>query len=243
MPRGRERYTRGVALAGIVHAGAILALFIAGAATDTYFLGIGGPGPRGGGGGGGGSVIRLVDLPPMDRAGQVPAVETPPTEPVELQLPTPNLQPVLETNSLFTDPVPTGPIVPGARLGQGPGTGGGAGAGSGSGGGVGSGAGTGVGAGEGPGTGGEGGSVLPPEPELMIVPPTDRPRSVRGRTFEVHFWVDASGAVTRVEVDPEIEDGDYRRRFLEQMQRYRFKPARTLDGTAVNGHLIVDITL
>jgi hypothetical protein len=244
MPQGRERYTRGVVLAGAIHAGALVALVLGGAAADQYFSAIGGPGPRGGGGGGGGSVVRYVELPPMARtAGQVADAATAPSEPIELQLPTPHLMPALETESRLGEPVLTGPVVPALRIGQGAGSGGGPGAGSGSGGGVGSGVGSGIGSGEGSGTGGEGGSVLPPQLDLMIVPPTDRPRSVRGRTYEVRFWVDAAGVVTRVEVDPDIEDREYRRRFLEQMRRYKFRPARTLDGEAVNGHFVAQITL
>jgi cephalosporin-C deacetylase-like acetyl esterase len=73
--------------------------------------------------------------------------------------------------------------------------------------------------------------------------PADRPRSVRGREFAVHFWVDRRGRVTKVEVDPQIEDGDYRKKFLEQMYQFQFTPARTLDGQPVDGHIVIPITL
>jgi hypothetical protein len=84
--------------------------------------------------------------------------------------------------------------------------------------------------------------VLPPEPKFIIVP-ADRPKSVRGREFAVHFWVDARGRVTKVEVDPEIEDREYRRRFLDQMYQFQFTPARTLDGRPIDGHIVIPITL
>jgi TonB family protein len=136
-----------------------------------------------------------------------------------------------------------GQVAAAAAIGRGAGTGGGPGAGTGTGGGVGSGQGTGVGSGVGPGSGGgEGGSVLPPEPKFIIVP-ADRPGSVRGREFAVHFWVDRQGKVTRVEVEPEIEDAEYRRKFLEQMHQFQFTPARTPDGRPVDGHIVIPITL
>jgi hypothetical protein len=59
----------------------------------------------------------------------------------------------------------------------------------------------------------------------------------------VEFWVDASGRVTRVDVRPEIEDADYRRRFLDRMRQFQFNPARTLEGQPVNGRLIIRIAL
>ena len=84
--------------------------------------------------------------------------------------------------------------------------------------------------------------MLPPEPKFIIVP-ADRPGSVRGMEFRVHFWVDRRGRVTKVEVDPDIEDAAYRRKFLNQMFQFQFAPARTLDGRAVDGHIIIPITL
>jgi hypothetical protein len=133
--------------------------------------------------------------------------------------------------------------IPATVDGAGLGTGSGPGAGTGTGGGVGSGTGAGVGSGEGPGTGGgEGGAVLPPEPKFIIVP-ADRPGSVRGKKFSVHFWVDRTGKVTKVEIEPEILDAAYQRKFLEQMYKFQFTPARTLEGTPVDGHLIIPMTL
>ncbi len=241
IPRSRERFGGGVALAAIVHGGFIAAIVLAAISSHEVLRSIGGPGPRGGGGGGGGSVVRYVDLPAVLTAGAAiaQAVEAPA---VELQLPEPDVARVATAAPRVELRQVTGPLVAGLRVGSGSGTGGGPGAGTGTGGGVGSGQGTGVGSGEGPGSGGEGGSILPPEPKFIIVP-ADRPRSVRGREYEVHFWVDTRGRVTKVEVDPQIEDRDYRRRFLDQMYQFQFTPARTLDGQPVEGHIVIPITL
>lgn len=243
LPRNREHYGRGIVVVGLVHSGVVLALVFAASATQEYFRAIGDPG-SGGGGGGGGSVVRYVELPSFQRpAGTEVETPTEPTQQAQLQLPTPQLKPTLEPESPLTQNLVTGPVVAAVRLGQGPGSGGGPGAGTGSGGGIGSGQGTGVGSGRGPGSGGEGGSVLPPDPVQLLLPPTDPPGSVAGKTFSVDFWVDATGRVTRVEITPEMEDAGYRRRFVERMVGYRFRPAHTLDGAAVNGHFVITFTL
>ncbi|MGH7751216.1 MAG: hypothetical protein ACREN5_00230, partial [Gemmatimonadales bacterium] len=119
----------------------------------------------------------------------------------------------------------------------------GAGSGAGSGTGTGSGQGSGVGAGVGPGTGGTGGDVFPPQARYSILPPLPKPAAVRGKSFQVHFWVSAAGRVTKVRVSPEIPDGAYRKKFLTLMHEYTFAPARTLDGTAVAGETTITVTL
>ena len=77
----------------------------------------------------------------------------------------------------------------------------------------------------------------------MLMPPVENvPPSIRGDTLKVEFWVDSTGHVTRIDVDPEIEDSGYRRLFLSKMREYRFSPA-TLDGKPVNGHLAMSIVI
>ena len=242
IPRSRERFGGGVVTSAAIHV-AVVSVLIVGAAvgSDDAFRSIGGPGPRGGGGGGGGTVIQHIDLPPLETAGAVEAPETEREVP-QVELPRPDVAPLAASTPRVELREISGQMVPALRLGRGPGSGGGPGAGTGSGGGVGSGQGTGVGSGRGPGTGGEGGSLFPPEPKFVIVP-ADRPSSVRGQRSSVHFWVDAEGRVTRVEVDPEIADGAYRRKFLDQMYQFQFTPARTLDGRPVEGQVIIPIDL
>jgi hypothetical protein len=59
----------------------------------------------------------------------------------------------------------------------------------------------------------------------------------------VHFWVDAAGRVTRVDVSPPIADGEYRRQFVALMYQYTFAPALQPDGTPVAGEMVLTITL
>ena len=119
--------------------------------------------------------------------------------------------------------------------------GGGLGAGPGAGGGQGGGTGGGVGAGGGPGTGGEGGRGKAPEPRQLVLPPADYPRDMRGRRVEVTFFVAADGRVERIAVEPEIRDGGFARKFEEAMRNYRFRPARSPEGTPVPGTTTVTV--
>jgi hypothetical protein len=66
---------------------------------------------------------------------------------------------------------------------------------------------------------------------------------VRGKTFRVHFWVDAGGRVTRVDVTPAIPDAEYRKQFVQLMYQYTFAPALRPDGTPVAGETVLTITL
>lgn len=242
VPRSTERFRGGVTASALVHGGLIAALVVAAATTHETLRAIGdGSGPRGGGGGGGGGAVRYVELPSFEWVGSqaVTRQEERRAPPPELKIDVPRVSVTPSQAMLRT----IGDMSAAQAIGSGPGSGGGVGAGTGSGGGIGSGRGTGTGSGVGPGTGGgEGGSVLPPEPKFIIVP-ADRPGSLRGREFAVHFWVDRRGKVTKVEVDPQIEDAAYRRKFLEQMYQFQFTPARTLDGQPVDGHIVIPITL
>ncbi len=241
LPRTRERFGSGVAVSALVHGGLVLAL-VAGAATSREaFRGVGGSGPAGGGGGGA-TVVRYIELSSVaadqSAAPQQQQAEHVPT--VQLALPQPDLETVPEEATRLSLTGITRPVVE-IAAGEG-GAGRGRGRGSGSGGGSGSGQGSGIGAGTGPGAGGGGGAAFPPEPRFIIVP-ADRPASVRGMQFQVTFWVDAGGRVTKVEVEPAIGDAGYRRKFLEQMYQFQFNPARTADGTPVSGHVVIPITL
>jgi hypothetical protein len=131
-----------------------------------------------------------------------------------------------------------------AGVGAGTGSGAGPGSGAGTGGGQGSGTGTGTGEGVGPGTGGEGGTIRPPEPRQLILPPMDKPpKSLRGQTIVVTFWVERDGRVVEVATEPEIEEGGYRRRFREAMIGYRFRPGRDASGEPVRATFPITITL
>jgi TonB family protein len=66
-----------------------------------------------------------------------------------------------------------------------------------------------------------------------VLAPVNPPKSVRGKLYTVRFWITADGAVTRVEVDPSIDDADYRRAFMDRMRGFQFYPAITRDGRRV----------
>ncbi len=127
-------------------------------------------------------------------------------------------------------------------VGAGAGIGGDRGAGTGSGGGIGSGEGKGLGSGVGPGSGGDG-VVFPPTVRYTFLPPLPRPSSVQGQTYLVRFAVDPQGRVTDVEVEPRIPDRGYRKKFVDTMLRFRFKPAHLRDGTNVAGATALSFTL
>jgi periplasmic protein TonB len=193
----------------------------------------------GGGGGGGGRRIREVALPALRNTRPPPA-----PDPVELAV-VPRLvepvPPVPESVEPVVLPPPPADTTRPTTADEG-GAGAGAGSGGGTGGGRGTGTGTGTGPGSGPGSGGEGGRALPPEPRQLILPPLDYPRQMRGRTIAVTFWVNTSGRVERVVLEPEIEDRGFARRFEDVMRNYRFRPARSGEGAAIPGTTTVTVT-
>ena len=230
LPLPRRREGPAAALSFLAHVTIAILVLWRGAALFEGGGG-GGAGPRGGGGGGGRPAVSWFTLPststpqahdvPPAPAVSVPTVAVPPTEPVKIDVPTPNV---------VVAPPPPSPTPLPAALGTGTGTAGGAGQGPGTGGGTGTGTGTGVGADSGAGSGGRTGDILHASPRWTIFPPNGMPS---GR-FEVHFWVNADGIVTRVEVTPPIKDADFRREFTKRMMGYLFHPATTRDGRRVD---------
>lgn len=235
-PKARLRLARrgqgpGAAVALLIHGVLVAALLWGG----TRYLqgGGGGPGPLGGGGEGGGKpaahFLTLPPAPPME----VVDVPAPPAVP-EVALDAaviPELAPIQ-----LPDPRPVTVATP---VSVGAGSGGGPGSGTGSGGGQGSG----VGAHTGPGSGGDAEYISLPSPRWTIVPPMNRPASVRGRQFVVTFWVTADGWVAKVAVEPDIREGGYRRDFMERMKGYQFDPARNRDGRPVASIFTITLTM
>lgn len=196
----------------------------------------------GGGGGGGGQQVALLALPAPEvpEAKPVPVVErtevpqpvvTPP--PVEMPTEIPPL--TLEDPPAPLDTIPR--TADSAATGGGPGTGGGVGTGAGTG------TGPGVGPGSGPGSGGgTGGLARPPEPRQMILPPFDYPRTMRGRTIAVTFFVEDDGRVARVTFAPEVPDRGFAKKLEDVMRAYRFRPARSAEGGPIPGTTTVSVT-
>ena len=135
----------------------------------------------------------------------------------------------------------TAPLSGAGAEGIGPGVDGGSG--NGVGGGAGPGIGPGSGDGSGPGAGGEGGVIRPPELRDLAFPFENPPKELRGASLDVTFWVRVDGRVERYEVEPEISDRDYARKFDEVIRAFRFTPARAPDGTRIAGTTRVTFTL
>ena len=193
----------------------------------------------GGGGGGGGGYIALPELPRAEHPAPVPqARPTPPPEatvPVEAPAPPPPDSTPPPAAGAASAPAPSG-----GEAGTGPGTGGGAG------GGAGTGVGPGTGAGTGPGTGGggAGGTGRKAESRRLILPPMESaPKDLRGQPLAVTFWVSATGKVLRLEVQPEIRDKGYARKFADAMRGYEFRPARGPDGAPVADTVTVVVVI
>ena len=70
-----------------------------------------------------------------------------------------------------------------------------------------------------------------------------RPAELQGVEFELTFYVDENGRVTDVEVFPEVPNRDYRKRWMDVLKRYRFRPAVRADGARVPGKAILTVTL
>lgn len=228
----RQRVTPwGHALSFVVHA-----LVLAGAvwAAQKGAEALQSPGEgEGSGGGGGGSRVFAVLLP--QRAAATPPPQPDPaalTVPVTVK-PLDSIIPPAAADSAPSAAPPSTGEGAGAGKGEGPGTG------PGSGGGTGGGSGGGVGAD----SGGGGGRVFPPQLQGMLIPPMEnRPGNLRGVQLLVQFEIDERGQVLDVTTDPEIRDRGYRNRFMDQMRRYTFTPAR-LDGRAVRGRFEARIRL
>lgn len=222
----RERgSTRGVILSAGVHLAVLLALLWAGSRLVVADRAPG-PGHGLGGGGGGGGNPRILLYAPPDAPAPAPlpqqvSVPVVPTMPVPaVRLPEARVEPIA-------------PPVMAAALGPGSGAGSGAGKGPGAGTGSGGGSGSGVGPGIGSDSGGGGGRIYPPQPQTIVIPPADRPRSVRGTTVTAVFEISARGDVTHVSLDPMPRDRKFANAFLAKLRGYAFTPAYTLDGRPI----------
>jgi protein TonB len=191
-------------------------------------------GGGGGGGTGGAGYVALTPPPPP-----------PPPELVDVPIVTPTVipEPEPEPEPVETPPTPPPPSpapAGGATGTQGTGGGSGGGEGTGTGPGTGSGVGPGSGGGTGGGSGGGGRRGSPPDPRTLILPPIDGvPRALRGDSVSVTFYIDATGQVSDIRVEPQIENRGFARQFDVAMRGYRFRPARDADGRAVAGVYVV----
>jgi hypothetical protein len=173
---------------------------------------------------------------------------TPPVTPPEVvppPVPEPEAPQAAPPNPVDTLPAaaPADTALTSGAGGEGAGPGDEGGSGHGVGGGAGPGIGAGSGDGSGPGAGGEGGVIRPPELRDLAFPFENPPKELRGASLDVTFWVRVDGRVERYEVEPEISDRDYARKFDEVIRAFRFTPARAPDGTRIAGTTRVTFTL
>ena len=75
------------------------------------------------------------------------------------------------------------------------------------------------------------------------MPPQDAPKELRGVEIRVTFWVDATGKVERVAIDPPIRDRKFGDQFTESMLSYRFHPALGPDGQPVSATTTITVTI
>jgi hypothetical protein len=231
LPRAERSYGRAISVSAGIHAAVLLVLvWVAARVESRPAPSAAGPGPLGGAGG-----VRYVELPAyrvpqrwgVERAVRQPATPTPKPQ-VREPAPAVSVEDVARVSLVAVHEGELRDL---------------SGAGSGKGGGVGYGTGLGTGDGRGPGGGGADDGIFPPQARYSILPPLPRPGSVRGKRFEVRFWVDATGRVTRVAVRPAISDAEYRKQFVQLMLQYTFTPALRPDGTPVAGETVLTITL
>lgn len=246
LPTSRRRYA-GLILSLAIH-GVLLGLLVAhGDRLWSRTLPLGDPRSLAGnpGAGGGGNRVAYITLPsiPQPAAPAQPKVSPPVVPPKHVERPAPEPEQAKAPEPVPVDTLPAATAVPEVSVAQGTGPGMGTGQGSGDSAGRGRGQGNGVGGGGGLGPGAGGGSVRPPEPRDMAFPFDPPPKELRGISLNVTFWVRDDGRVERYEVDPEIKDRGYAKKFDEVMRAFRFTPARTPDGTRVPGTTKISFTL
>ena len=103
--------------------------------------------------------------------------------------------------------------------------------------------GLGRGSGSDSGSGAGAGRARPPEPRDMAFPFDNPPKELRGVSLSVTFWVSVDGRVERYQVNPEIKDREYAKKFDDVMRAFRFTPARAPDGTPIAGTTKISFTL
>jgi protein TonB len=212
-------------------------------------FGAGGEGPAGGGGGG--SRGSGGGAPKTERM-QFVQIATPPPPPIPVPVvKPPEVKPIVPPPPVVPPPPqptpkPTEPKVeakpadkpvsdaPGPVTGIGGGTGhdGTAGTGPGTGGGVGSGVGTGKGSSVGAGTGGGAGTIYPPQPIALFIPPIPAPSKLKGKEMIAEFDVDSTGKVIDFQVTS-TKDGAYDKKLRESLASVRFRPAVNGNGVPV----------
>jgi hypothetical protein len=206
----------GVLLAVVIHVGILLSTRTAWIPTSS--LSAAGPSARdaraSAGGGGGMEVVqvrieedRAAAEDPVPVPEPVPTLEEPEEEPEVEPQPEPTPSPALAASTPGRGQLGEGPAegqVTGPGLVEGTGRGGGG--------------------ADAEGTGG----IIAPVPRGMILPPSDPPRSVRGREYRIWVFVSQQGRVVAdsTRLDPPTPDSRYNRRISQRAAEWSFEPAR-----------------
>lgn len=253
IPVGKQRRGASFVLAVLLHVLIIVLLIVPFTSPELMreVLGAGGIGAAGGGGGGnrgtGGQMkqerlqfVRVAPAPPPP----APVVRPPEIKPL-VPPPPPPPQPKPTPSPVPPSPAPATDAgeAKSATLGTGGGSGndGSVGSGPGSGGGVGSGVGTGRGSSVGPGTGGGPGTVYPPAPTELFLPPLPVPNKAKG-TIVVVFDVDSTGKVLDLQFPP-TKDGSYNRKLRDALAAIRFRPAVNAQGVPIRAKTEITYSL
>jgi len=256
MPTRQRRRAGSFVLSVLAHILLILLLIVPFTSPEMLadVLGAGGPGPAGGGGGGnrgtGGSPkserIQFINVAPPPPPTVVPTIKPPEIKPIVPPPPvppppTPTPQPPTPTPPSKSPSDAAEAKAPTVGTGGGTGTDGTAGTGPGTGGGVGSGVGTGKGASVGAGTGGGPGTVYPPAPTELFLPPIPVPSKARG-TVVVVFDVDSTGKVVDLQFT-QTKDSAYNRKLRDALAAIRFRPAVNAMGVPVRAKAEITYSL
>lgn len=243
MPRVDERTTGGAVVSFLIHATAILLLFLP--AFNQKMLqinmeGAGGAGPAGGGGGGhrGTGGVREEQVQYMSAAPtpvSIPKIIPPVVEEKKKEpevVPPPVVAPPAPTTADTAAKVTSEVTAPVVGTGGGTGNDGTSGSGPGRGGGRGSGVGDGVGSSVGSGTGGGSGTKYKASVTTLVILPIPVPARVKPYSMEACFEVDSLGR-QRLLTWTKSKDDSYNRKVEESLKGYRFRPAVLPSGVAV----------
>jgi hypothetical protein len=86
--------------------------------------------------------------------------------------------------------------------------------------------------------------IFPPQPTAVIVPSYEVATALRGRTLTIRFLVGVAGVVDSLEIlAPPNTNRVALSQLRNQMRRYRFDPALTLDGCPVQSWFPVQLRL
>ncbi|NCW45239.1 MAG: hypothetical protein EBV77_07145 [Gemmatimonadaceae bacterium] len=85
------------------------------------------------------------------------------------------------------------------------------------------------------------GSVFPPAPTELFLPPLPVPNKAKG-TIVVVFDVDSTGKVLDLQFNP-TKDGSYNRKLREALIAIRFRPAVNAQGVPVRARTEITYSL